>query len=191
MKIDAAANLDRLCRTLAARANSGTWNGRDITRYFAACRGAVAITPETWVRAIYTRDTGHHASGWWKNPDYERCRHLSLSFYAVVGGLADPLPRDVPTTRAVLDRLFGVQTRRLWCEPPYSPQGKASAVWHYRLFCDPAWEPITPRAEVYSKDLTEAGWLSFSDVRAGLTAEAERAAEVIGNLVADLRPTGA
>lgn len=29
---------------------------------------------------IFTRDEGAHTCGWWKNPDYERCYHLSISF---------------------------------------------------------------------------------------------------------------
>ena len=51
-----------------------------------------------------------------------------------------------------------------WIEKPYTPEGRRIDVWHYRLFCDAAWEPILPRGEVYSRDLTGAGWRSFSDI---------------------------
>jgi hypothetical protein len=37
-------------------------------------------------------------------------------------------------------------------------------VWHYRLFADPSWAAIVPRGEVYSTELTEAGYLSFSEL---------------------------
>src|SRR5262249_14385874 len=42
--------------------------------------------------------------------------------------------------------------------------GRKLDVWHYRLFCDPGWQPIKPRGEVYSRELTEAGWKSYSDL---------------------------
>lgn len=54
--------------------------------------------------------------------------------------------------------------RLLWCEAPYSEQGKRNEVYHYRLFCDKNWQPIMPRGEVYSKQFTELGWKSFSEL---------------------------
>lgn len=47
-------------------------------------------------KLIFTRDAGMHSSGWWKNPDYERCWHLSLSFVSPLTG--DVLPKDVKTS---------------------------------------------------------------------------------------------
>jgi hypothetical protein len=126
----------------------------------------------------FTRDVGHHSSGWWKNPDYERCFHLSLSFRDPRTDL--PRPRDLEQTKAWVRAVFGQQERRyLWCEPPFSPTGKELDVWHYRLFCNERWQPFKPRGEVYSKKFTEAGWKSWSDVQADLAAltklERERA----------------
>jgi hypothetical protein len=34
---------------------------------------------------IFTRESGYHSGGWWKNPDYERCFHLSLRFLGYDG----------------------------------------------------------------------------------------------------------
>lgn len=176
---DTAGRIDWTCRVLKARANAGLWNGRDPTPYFASCRMSCRLTPETYCTVLFTRDVGHHSSGWWKNPDYERCYHLSLSFVAaspLIGSVPTPLPRDAAVTREFVGRLFGPHRHLIWCEPPYSEAGKAADVWHYRLFCDPAWEPIHPRGEVYSKEFTEHGWLSYSDVQAGLAEEKAAAA---------------
>jgi hypothetical protein len=60
--------------------------------------------------------------------------------------------------------LFGDNVSKLWIEPPFSPAGLAREVWHYRLFCDAAWQPLVPRGEVYSKDWTPADWKSWSDI---------------------------
>jgi len=55
--------------------------------------------------------------------------------------------------------------KRCTAVPPYSSGGKANEVWHYRVFTNPAGEPILPRGEVYSREFTEKGWLSFSDLQ--------------------------
>ena len=34
--------------------------------------------PGLYTSLIYTMDEGMHSIGWWKNPDYARCYHLSL-----------------------------------------------------------------------------------------------------------------
>lgn len=59
---------------------------------------------------IFTRDEGAHTCGWWKNPDYERCYHLSISF---------PGGWNRKKAEYILDRIFGYNKRMLWCEPPY------------------------------------------------------------------------
>lgn len=121
--------------------------------YLAECRW--------WIQsmdcvAIVTRDTGHHTSGWWKNPDYERCWHVSLSF---------PGGRKQKDIEKLMDLFFGEHKKWVWIEPPYSKEGKQAEVYHYRLFCDENWQPIKPRGEVYTKCFTERGWKSFSEVQ--------------------------
>jgi hypothetical protein len=58
---------------------------------------------------------------------------------------------------------FGEHVRLLWAESPKSLEGRRVGVWHWRLFCNERWEPIHPRGEVYSTELTEIGWQSWSE----------------------------
>ena len=114
---------------------------------------------------VFSLDTGHHTSGWWKNPDYETCRHLSISFQDRASG--DLMPRNHKIARKIVKAFFQAHSKWVWCEPPYSKEGKERDVWHYRLFVDKATLlPLFPRGEVYSRELTEAGWKSFSEVQA-------------------------
>lgn len=113
---------------------------------------------------IFTRDGGMHSSGWWKNPDYERCFHLSISFSAFDKFMRTPLPINHKAAEHWAKAFFGGDVVKLWIEGAFSPEGKRLDVRHYRLFCDPAWKPIIPRREVYSKDYTPAEWQSWSDV---------------------------
>jgi hypothetical protein len=120
---------------------------------------------------LYSREYGLYTSGWWHNPDYNRCRHLSLSFHETnfesehYGGMRQCLPKDAKITEKWIDCFFGAQKKLLWCEPPMTDHGKKFDVWHYRLFCDEHWNPIKPRGEVCSCEFTETGWKSYSDVR--------------------------
>lgn len=129
----------------------GIFNGKDADDYFYRCRWQ-------WQKydclMIFTRDIGHHSSGWWKNPDYERCYHLSISFD---GGI------NKNHLEKIIKGLFGTNRNLIWVEPPYSEAGKSKETWHYRLFCDEHWQPIKPRGEVYSTQFTERGWKSFSE----------------------------
>ena len=72
--------------------------------------------------------------------------------------------RDIRKLEHILEKFFGNNRRLLWCEPPYSKQGKQAEVYHYRLFCNENWQPIMPRGEVYSKQFTEQGWKSYSEL---------------------------
>lgn len=182
--------------TMRSWAASGHYDGWvDRTGHYAS--QCTALHLSTGTRLMFTRDVGMHSSGWWKNPDYERCWHLSLSFCepsTII--LRDQYPkgvrpgnvfmakvaatgvgRDKNLSRMWTDAFFRADTRLLWVESPYSPEGKAADVWHYRLFCAPNWTPILPRGEVYSKEFTEMGWKSFSDVMAAEGEAAELTAE--------------
>jgi hypothetical protein len=127
----------------------GTQETAWITRY---CRHLIQWFGSP-ASVIFTRDVGHHTCGWWKNPEYEQCWHLSCSF-------ADGFTRQRGDSLARL--LFGDNVRMTWMEAPYSEQGKRQEVWHYRLFCDEGWNPIQPKGEVYSR-LMPINWQSFSD----------------------------
>jgi hypothetical protein len=150
--IDKYTLLPNACARIRKTANHGVWNGKDDSEYFNSCRWHFERYPCT---VIFTKEAGYHSCGWWKNPDYERCWHLSISF---PGGV------DKKGLDNILTHLFGNANKRfLWVESPYSEHGKKMEVWHYRLFCDEHWQPIIPRGEVYSTQFTEHGWKSFSE----------------------------
>lgn len=142
-----------VCRRMRRAAGLGIWNGRDRTPYFESCRWLLERYPAT---VIFTKDVGYHSGGWWKNPDYERCWHLSMSFR---GGAEKKVSNEI------INELFGNFKKMIWVEAPYSEDGKKLDVWHYRLFCDENWLPIKPRGEVYNTHLTERGWKSFSELQ--------------------------
>lgn len=126
---------------------------------------------KTGCRLIFTRDVGHHTSGWMKNPDYERCLHLSISpiHRAARTELEERLLRGMAehtlqNEAAWVAAFFpGDEQRCLWFESAKSPEGRAHEVKHWRLFCDPTWHALLPRGEVYSTDFTEKGWKSWSE----------------------------
>lgn len=140
------------------------WNGTDSPsgqRYINSCWRYHAGTQ---CATIFTRESGYHSGGWWKNPDYERCFHLSLRFLAFEKGEPYSLPFNTVLARKWVEAFFGDDAHLTWHEGPYTDIGKAEGVHHYRLFCDLSWQPFKPRGEVYSKDWTPAGWQSFSDL---------------------------
>lgn len=128
------------------------WDGKELTYYFHMCTWHLSRYPTT---AIFTKEEGYHTGGWWKNQEYERCYHLSISFK---GGNEKKALNDI------LGHLFGAFEKWLWVEPPYSEEGKRNDIWHYRLFCNALWEPIKPKGEVYDTHFTEIGWKSFSEL---------------------------
>jgi hypothetical protein len=166
------------------RARSGVTEGRDrLPHERAYYRRCTHLHWQTGSVVMFTRDTGHHSSGWMKNPDYERCWHLSLSFREPkperpAEELADPnrlarlgayfplAPFDFDVARLWVKYLHGDGARYVWEEGPFSGAGKTLGVRHYRVFCDLGWQPIKPRGEVYSRELTEKGWRSWSDQHA-------------------------
>lgn len=157
---------------LKQQAERGEWDGRDTPhgiRYLNSCK--IMHLP-TGSMAIFTKEHGYHSSGWWKNPDYERCYHLSLSFRDPI--TLEVAPLDKKLTKRWLEVLFGKNQNLIWTEPPYSADAKKRQVYHYRLFYTPGFlEPVKPRGEVYSRDWTPADWLSFSDLHEKLKEDAD------------------
>lgn len=151
-QLDQYTFLHDACDWILTTSRQGCWDGRTVTNYFQDCSWQLHAQQCT---IIFTRETGYHSSGWWKNPEYERCYHLSIGF---------PGGKSKKTLEKILGHLFGKHTDWLWIEPPYSPEGKSKDIWHYRLFCDTNWQPIKPRGEVYSTQFTERGWRSFSEL---------------------------
>jgi hypothetical protein len=158
-------DLGPLVRFAKLRARRGIYDGTSSPANMALmqlCGHLYAINPEASARMIYTRDAGHHSGGWWKNPDYERCLHLSISF--CVNPTDAPLPFDRREAEKIARAFFEDDCAKAWVEPPYSPRGIKLEVYHYRLFCDEGWQPIIPRCEVYTRDATPARWKSFSEI---------------------------
>jgi len=163
-------HLRRIVRGMKTAAIRGVYSGLPSDQsYLMACS---RVDTETGANLIYTRDTGHHSSGWLKNPDYERCWHLSTS--QVSSGLLVPDGRGkfAPVTReldrkikrAWVEAFFGEDLHLVWFESAKSARGRELEVRHWRLFADERWQPILPRGEVYSTELTEIGWRSASQV---------------------------
>jgi hypothetical protein len=169
-------NLEALIPFARLRSQRGTYNGlvTPLSRHYVnnLCRHEWAISPEVSALIIFTRDTGHHTSGWWKNPDYERCWHLSLSYQA--SALQQHLEHDKARSQLLAEAFYGDDVRHCWIEGPYSPEGKVAHVWHYRVFADAGWQAIKPRGEVYNTEFTPLGWKSFSDVH-GYTPRKDQA----------------
>jgi hypothetical protein len=154
--------IDQLVRRARQRALLRNYDGSEDMELMRHCSHLLSITPRESAAIIYTRDAGHNMGGWWKNPDYERCLHLSISF------LENPTDAPLAYNRKIAMRIarafFGDDTPKAWVEPPVSPRGIIRGVHHYRLFCDAGWRPLMPRGEVYTKDNTPAGWKSFSEI---------------------------
>lgn len=164
-----AEHMERVASELRRRARHGVHEGREtpeMWRYLRHCR---AEDHRTGTRLIFTRDTGHHTSGWLKNPDYERCWHLSTSpipGLIVIPGQPQLAELDKGTRAAWVKAFYGEDVRYVWSEGPKTPEGRAHDVWHWRLFCDEHWVPLLPRKEVYTREFTEEGWRSASQVLA-------------------------
>ena len=159
------ASLDDLVPYAKRRAMRAFYTGEANARnlaVIASCGHLLALSPIESCRLIFTRDMGHHMGGWWKNPDYERCWHLSISF--CVNPTDAPLPYRKRFAETVARAFFGDACRLAWVEPPYSERGKKLGVHHYRLFCDPSWSPILPKGEVCDRSRTPAEWKSFSEI---------------------------
>ena len=169
-ELNLEAHVQRVARELRVAARAGAFNGRDDNAWRVYRQRCTVIDVRTGAVLIFTRDEGMHSSGWFKNPEYERCWHLSLSPLAgamLVGPLGEPLSTpdlDRALTRRWVSAIFEGELSALWAESPKSPEGIARGVWHWRQFVDPHWRPIVPREEVYSLELTELGWRSASQV---------------------------
>lgn len=163
---------EKIVTQLRLAACTGTYMGLiqtlDDAAYIHRCSRVSMLRGDAAIRLIFTRDEGHHAVGWWKNPDYERCWHLSMSFVYPNNTSA---PYDFQEANRWAKLFFGDDRRWVWVEGPYSREGKAHDVHHYRLFTDFGWQAIKPRGEVYTREFTEAGWKTFSELHGDAVAQ--------------------
>ena len=152
-------SMEQLAQSMRQYAAMGLFDGQRATPYYD---GARRFHLESGTVLLFTRDTGHHTSGWWKNPDYERCFHLSLSFWEDIKE-GKSRPYEHLLAYAWAKAFYGDWTRYIWEEGSHYRRSHDPEVRHYRVFCDPAWQPIIPRGEVYTREFIEAGWKSWSD----------------------------
>jgi hypothetical protein len=158
-------DMGRIASRMQAWAKTWTFNGQENEANMRALSLSRVVHHGSGAVILFTRDTGHHTSGWLKNPDYERCWHLSLS--PIPGHIIAPnytAEMDATITKMWCEAFFGEHLRWVWAESPKSKAGMRAGVWHWRLFADENWEPIKPRGEVYSTQFTELGWKSASEV---------------------------
>jgi hypothetical protein len=168
-------HMARVSARMLFAAKRWPWDGVADARGMAVLEKCRRADTKTGASLLFTFDHGYHASGWWKNPDFDRCFHLSVAELAPVlekaGFDVSEIPQLTTATREAWARAFFADTERLiWTEPAVSDHGKALAATHYRVFVDVDGVPILPRGEVYSRELTAAGWLSWSDVQAAKLA---------------------
>lgn len=108
--------------------------------------------PDIVVSIIASLDTGTHASGWWRNSEYDSCWHMSLCALEPGVRFVDLPDIDLRQwSRAV----FGEHVSKSWTEPPASKtdayrDAPASAyTTHVRVFLNRQGIPIQPTGEVY------------------------------------------
>lgn len=145
----ARAKLTQLRRMARAR----PWDGRSIP-------GRVVmdslLEPGRPTSVTMTFDTGTHASGWWRNSEYDRCYHLSVCHVTATGVEACTVDEVRAWARAAFPRHYPWT----WTESPLGLAGAIQSaercgvprypnVAHVRLFCDQAGQPIKPTGEVY------------------------------------------
>lgn len=155
---------DSVVAELRRRAFSGIWNGDESFESVQYRERCTFYDPANGVSVIYTREEGYHSSGWFKNPQCERCHHISIGFKDPA--TMEPIDHNHAFANQLVAAILGARNiKKVYIESPVTGQGKSFDIWHYRVWCDANWEPIVPQGEVYSKDLTEAGWKSWSDVQ--------------------------
>lgn len=168
-------------KVIRARALADVCDGRANARNAAYMQLCSHFHGHSGTLILFSRDHGHHTSGWMKNPDFERCWHLSLSFrtpfpawpierlasphaLAQLGAVIGLVPFDWKLARQWVDAILGHDARLAWTESAKSPTGIELSVMHWRVFADEGWSAIKPRGETYRRDLTELGWKSWSDL---------------------------
>lgn len=141
-------------RELRRVAYRNPWHGQEIIDPRHAWDTSAILEPGRPTRIMLTFDIGYHASGWWRNSDYDRCYHLSISHPAhPTPGLA-PAHLEPPSTAEVAAwarAAFPLHYPWTWTEPPASTLDpyRRPGVAHVRLFTDQRGQPILPEGEVY------------------------------------------
>jgi hypothetical protein len=156
--------MERLVRMLRQRALSGVHYGRVMDLgYLRAC--TVEHGP-TGTRLTYKRDAGHHTCGWLANEQYQRCWHLSVSFWEPPAMLY-AVAYDRHLADAWVRAFFGEHCGWLWAERAASMHERWVGVRHWRLFADRDWTPLRLRGEHNRAALTRLGWQTWPALHPG------------------------
>ena len=133
-------------------ANAQVWDGRGVPTNRLLVISP--LDPELVTSLLLSIDVGMHASGWWRNSQYDRCWHLSLCSMGADGQSYQDMTQDEAQWWA--RAYFGPAAKMSWLEPPasaldmYRTAPASPKVWHVRLFMDQKGNPIQPEGEVYS-----------------------------------------
>ena len=140
--------------------------------YFSWARG---FHDATGTLLLYSREVWPPATiGEEKTEGYVYWRHLSLSFHETdleagpnrYGRMRECLPKDEETTARWIEAFFGAQKVWVICEPPSTDNGRKFDVWHYRMPCDPNWEPLARKGSQIAQIFSGAGWHPWLDLAA-------------------------
>lgn len=141
---------------LRSRAFRRPWDGHGIPARPELM--SALLEPGRRTSVMLSFDRGTHASGWWRNSEYDSCYHLSLTHLADDGrSLEAPSDAEV---RAWARAAFPLHYSWTWTERPLELGAAVQStvrcgverlpgVAHVRLFTDQAGTPILPMGEVY------------------------------------------
>ena len=156
------ARIAAVARNLRHTAFRFPWDGRLAISPRHRWVGPGITEPRTTSITV-TFDFGYAGSGWWKNAEYDRCLHLSITHPTNrVVSRVDPRTKmpfnvfdcETPTDAEVWAwavALFGTDAAKAWVEPAASTLDpyRLPNVVHARVFCDDH-GPIIPTGEVYN-----------------------------------------
>lgn len=128
------------------------WNGRDATPQSQRLVVPSVTDKDLKISMIYTFDKGTHESGWWKNSEYNACKHLSMAAFTRAGYEQVPAIDLAAWARV----WFGEDFRKAWNESPaalgdeYRDAPASHYTNHVRVFVDQHMNSIIPQGEVYT-----------------------------------------
>jgi hypothetical protein len=80
---------------LMARATRQVFRGTDTRVDRLVIDTSTAYHTPSGTKLIFSRDVGHHSSGWFKNPDFERCFSFVTLFLRPDDGHLGPEESDI------------------------------------------------------------------------------------------------
>ncbi len=161
------------------RANKWVYDGKRTAENKRGMSTCSAHHEASNTSVVFARDSGHYSGGGgYKSQASDRCFHLALTFLDFENGIA--LPPDPKKTREWLNAFFPGQCHLLWAEAPVDLGAVASfwrwclglkmgdaLFWHFRLFCDENWQPLTNEPALMQRDMRARGFVRASELSFG------------------------